>query len=101
MAGTDSAYMIFNRQSLSPENFDIISVQTSFLSWHGAGEVPKNFKERIIKYPHTSIRSERFEKAVLEKYDILYTFPESSGIKRTNKLKIAGISYFCANKKYK
>lgn len=89
----EATYIIFNRQSLSLEDFDIISIQRSLLSWHSEGPVPEGFKDRLIKYPHTSIRLSTFEKKLKEKYKILYTFPESTGIKHVNKLKVTGISY--------
>lgn len=95
LLSAEATYMIFNRQSLSLENFDIISIQSSLLSWHGAGSIPTGFSDRLIKYPHTSIRLCCFEETIKEKYNILYTYPEISGVKHTNKLKVIGLSYLC------
>lgn len=92
-----ASYMIFNRQSLSMEDFDIVSIQTSLLSWHGEGPVPAGTKDTIVRYPHTSMQRLRFEEAVSGRYRTLYTFPETSGVKKVNKLRIAGISYFLEN----
>lgn len=94
----EADFMIFNRQSLSLEAFDIISVQLSKLSHHGHGKVATGFREKIVRYPHTSIRQELFESLLTDQYDILYTYQETSGVKQVNRYKIAGTSYFMVRK---
>lgn len=93
-----SRILIFNRQSLSLESFDIVSVQTSLLSWHGYGPAPADFTEQVVQYPHTSIQIKKFEEIVSEKYDVLYTYEETSGIKKVGKYKVAGKSYYCLHR---
>ncbi|MBV8255592.1 MAG: methyltransferase, TIGR04325 family [Chitinophaga sp.] len=94
LCNTNSNYMVFHRQSLSLENFDIISIQTSLLSWHGSTKLPENFKEKIIKYPYTSIQRSRFEDQLKNtKYQLLYTFDEGTGVKRVNNYNVKGTSY--------
>ncbi|RAJ83138.1 putative methyltransferase (TIGR04325 family) [Chitinophaga dinghuensis] len=92
-----AAFMVFNRQSLSEEDFNIISIQSSPLSWHGSGgKLPDTFIEKIVRYPHTSLRRELFEQTLSShNYQTIYTFPEHTGIKKVNKLNVAGISYVC------
>lgn len=94
----DADFMIFNRQSLSLEPFDIISIQTSKLSHHGHGKVGTGFREKIVRYPHTSIRQQQFEALLTDKYDILYTYQETTGMKPVNRYKISGASYFMVKK---
>ncbi|MBV8255593.1 MAG: methyltransferase, TIGR04325 family [Chitinophaga sp.] len=90
-------YLVFNRQSLSEETFNIISIQSSPLSWHGSGStLPDAFTEKIVRYPHTSLKRELFEQTLrTNNYHIVYTFAESTGIKKVNNLQISGISYVC------
>ncbi|NLR63021.1 methyltransferase, TIGR04325 family [Chitinophaga varians] len=94
----DADFMIFNRQSLSLEPFDIISIQTSKLSHHGHGKVGSGFREKLVSYPHTSIRQEQFEALLTDKYDVLYTYQEASGMKQVNRYKVAGTNYFMVKK---
>jgi len=88
-------YLVFNRQSLTRNDRSIISIQTSLLSWHGEGTLPKGFKDRIIKYPHTNVSKSEFEKILLDKYKILYTYDDSSGVKMVNREDIIGLCYIC------
>ncbi|WP_170137695.1 methyltransferase, TIGR04325 family [Chitinophaga dinghuensis] len=94
LCNTNSNYMVFHRQSLSLEDFDIISIQTSLLSWHGSTKLPDNFKEKIIKYPYTSIQRTKFEDQLKNtNYQLLYTFDEATGVKRVNSYNVQGTSY--------
>src|SRR5690606_13031731 len=71
----NSSIIIFNRVSFSLEEYDIISIQTSLLSWHGLQmPKPKGFREKVIKYPHTNIQKKKFEELIFDKYKLLYTF---------------------------
>ncbi len=81
IVNSGAKYIIFNRQSLSKTEGDIIRVQNSLLSWHGsADDKQKDFKDSVIQYPQISVSIKKFEKLVAQKYDILYTFNDNSGL---------------------
>jgi len=98
ICNSGAAYLVFNRQSITRNDKSIISIQTSLLSWHGEGDLPKGFVDRVIKYPHTNVPKSEFEKTILEKYNVLYTYEDSSGIKTVNKEDIMGLCYVCESK---
>jgi putative methyltransferase (TIGR04325 family) len=87
-------YLVFNRQSLNTQDYDVITIQRSLLSWHGSDSLKStDFVDREVKYPHTSISLKKFEELVQRKYTILYTFEESTGVKKTNREPLIGRSY--------
>ncbi|GAA4318083.1 methyltransferase, TIGR04325 family [Compostibacter hankyongensis] len=94
-----SSLILFNRQSLSLENFDVISIQASLLSWHGYGPPSTaGYRERVIRYPHTSIRQQKFEEMIGRNYHTLYTFDEPSGTRKAGRYRTIGKSYCCLRK---
>lgn len=72
----DAPYLCISRTPLLNERTSIISVQTSRLSDNGPGEMPKIYKNKIIRYPiiYESIQS--VESLLLEKYKIRYRIKE-------------------------
>lgn len=76
-----ASYIVFNRQSLSKTDNDIIRIQNSLLSWHGSKQVLQNhFKDCVIQYPQTNMSVKKFETLIKDKYEILYTFTDNSGL---------------------
>lgn len=87
-------YLVFNRQSLNTQDYDVITIQRSLLSWHGSDSIKSTeFVDREVKYPHTSISLKKFEAIIQQKYTILHTFEEQTGVKKVNKEKLIGRSY--------
>jgi len=91
-------FLVFNRSSLINSEDNLISIQTSLLSWHGEGMLPEGFNEKVIKYPHSNISKKKFEDTLFGNYNILYTYEDSSGIKKLNQEDIVGLCYVCQKK---
>jgi len=91
----NAKYILFNRMSMTTGDYDVISVQSSMLSHNGIGKLPNGFTDRIVKYPHTNIRKNIFDKMLKEKYEIVYYFNETSGIHHVNNEPIIGFGLLC------
>ena len=93
MCDSKATYKIFNRQSLNFNNQNLWTIQRSLLSWHGSKENKVAFEDCEIKYPHLNMSLKNFEEIVKTKNKILYTYEDSTGIKKVNREKIIGRSY--------
>ncbi len=92
-------FMIFNRQSLTEGNSDVVTVQRSLLSWHGSKEAGGvNFEDREVRYPHTSMQVKKMEEIVRRSYDILYTFEDDTGFRKLKGERIVGRNYVCVRR---
>lgn len=91
VVNTKVNFILFSRMSFSLEEEDIFSVQKTFLSAHGPGKMPENFRDTIIKIPHTNIRYDMFEKIMEERYERVYTFQDESGILNVKDKSIVGL----------
>jgi putative methyltransferase (TIGR04325 family) len=86
-------YKIFNRQSLNTADETLISVQRSLLSWHGQINANESFKDAEIRYPHTNMSVSEFERIIVQRHKILFTYDDATGIKKVNRMPIIGKSY--------
>lgn len=86
-------FMIFNRQSLTLGDTDLVSVQYSLLSWHGWGDIKLDIPDFVVKYPHTSIQKHIFENIVGKSHKTVFQFEENSGAYRIGNHNVQGISY--------
>ncbi len=98
MINLGAEYLIFNRQSLNLNDYDMITIQRSLLSWHGSNDFSVQFKDCAINYPHTNMSIKKFESMVQEKYDTLYTYEDTSGVKKVQNEKMIGKSYVSKKK---
>ncbi len=73
-------YMLFNRMMLhTSAHEDIITVQQSRLLDNGPGNLTTDIKDRIIKYPHTTLSLKKFIKKMESAYELIFKFEEPSG----------------------
>ena len=91
--------MVFNRQSLTEGDLDVVTVQRSLLSWHGSAETGGvDFEDREVRYPHTSMQVKKMEEILRRGYDILYTFEDNTGFRKLRGERILGKNYVCVQK---
>lgn len=93
MLNSGAEYLVFNRQSLNFNDHDLITIQRSLLSWHGSEDITTKFTDCAIRYPHTNMSLKKFEAMIQEKYTILYTYDDASGVKKVQNETIVGKSY--------
>lgn len=75
-------FILFSRLSLSLTNYERIIVQKSLLSHNAFEKLPKGFKDKIIKYPQTSIKESAFKSIIQTNYNIKLQFDDSTGIQQ-------------------
>lgn len=72
--------ILFNRMMFNKNNYDIITVQRSFLSSNGPGKLPPGYTDKPIMYPHTTMSIDKMNSAtMIGGYECLSEFDESSG----------------------
>jgi putative methyltransferase (TIGR04325 family) len=72
--------ILFNRMMLNKNSYDIITVQRSFLSSNGPGELPAGYSDKPIMYPHTTMAIDRMNSMMMnEGYECMLDFEEPSG----------------------
>lgn len=87
----DANWIFFNRMMFNRNDRDFITVQKSFLSSNGPGNLPTGYKDRIIKYPHTTLSFPKFNAAFVNNGFVNeWAFNESSGSYQIGKEKIDG-----------
>lgn len=63
--------MIFNKLDLVMDKKNHIHIQNTTLYENGPSDlIPKNIKNKLIKYPYTRLREKTFYETVLKKYEI-------------------------------
>jgi putative methyltransferase (TIGR04325 family) len=73
----DAPYLCISRTPLLNEQAPIISMQTSKLSDNGPGELPKIYKDKIIRYPIVYETIQSVERLLMDNYKIRYKIKES------------------------
>lgn len=81
--------IVFNRLGLS-KGGDVFAIYRSKLSWNGSGSLPPGIEDRWVTYPFTFPSKARFMSMVQEKYDIVCTVADDSGIFPVRGAKIEG-----------
>lgn len=72
--------ILFNRMMFNKNNCDIITVQRSFLSSNGPGELPSGYTDKPIMYPHTTMAYDRMNSMMMSGgYECMLDFEEPSG----------------------
>jgi hypothetical protein len=75
---------------------DIVTVQKSFLSLNGPGDLPAGYIDRLIFYPHTTMSFNKFNSSfVNNNYRLEWEFEELSGSHqiRNEKISSKGLLY--------
>ena len=84
-------WMLFNRMMFNENDRDIYTLQKSKLSDNGPGCLPKEYKDIIIKYPHTTLSLPKFINAFSEFYSMEWEFEENTGTHQINFEKVKGM----------
>jgi len=84
-------WILVNRMMFNEEDRDIYTLQKSKLSGNGPGKLPKEYKDIIIKYPHTTLSLPKFINAFNEFYSIEWEFEERTGMHQINFEKVKGL----------
>lgn len=93
----EAPYLCISRTPLLDEQTPIISMQTSRLSDNGPGELPKIYKDKIIRYPIVYESIQSVERLLLESYEIRYKIKESETFYMGNRA-IDMFTYFTQKK---
>lgn len=80
LIGLNAKWLFFGRLGLNKKDRDVITIHTSKLSWNGVGELPAGHEDKWIKYPFTFLAEKKFFNILNEKYKIISTFDDNSGI---------------------
>lgn len=84
-------YVFFNRMMFNESDRDFVTIQHSPLSSNGPGKMPKDYTDKIISYPHTTISLPKFDLMFAENnYSTDWIFDEPSGSYKINDEKIIG-----------
>jgi putative methyltransferase (TIGR04325 family) len=84
-------WIFFNRMMFNENDRDFVTVQKSFLSSNGPGKLPKDYTDRIISYPHTTLSFCKFNSMIINSgYESEWTFLETSGSYQIKNEKING-----------
>lgn len=84
-------WIFFNRMIFNENDRDIITIQKSFLSANGPGNLPKDYKDKIISYPLTIMSFEKFNSIIINNdYELEWTFETPSRLFQIKNQKIIG-----------
>jgi len=83
-------FILFNRMMFNENDHDFVTIQSSKLSMNGPGKIPEGYKDKIIKYPHTTLSYKKFTEKLEKQYKLEWIFDERSGIINSNNEKIIG-----------
>ncbi len=83
-------FILFNRMTFNENDKDLITIQKSLLSDNGPGPIPKQYTDKLIYYPHTTLSFIKFNSIVLKKYKLTWIFNEASGSYKINNEAIIG-----------
>ncbi len=90
LINVNALWVFFNRMMFNEKDREIIILQKSKLSGNGPGPLPKDYKDRTIYYPHTTISFKKFNNIMSEKYNLEWIFEEKTGCFDISAEKIIG-----------
>ena len=91
LINVEAKIVLLNRMMFNKNDYDIITVQRSFLSSNGPGKLPSKYTDRPIMYPHTTMAFNRLNLMMAENgYECLSEFDEPSGKFSLGKEEILG-----------
>jgi len=83
--------ILLNRMMFNKNNYDVITIQRSFLSSNGPGKLPPKYTDKRIMYPHTTMAIDRMNSMMINNgYECLSEFDEPSGKFSLGKEEILG-----------
>ncbi len=94
----NAKYIYITRTPFSDSNRSIISIQQSKLSANGPGPLPRQYKDREIKFPVTYASRQVIENILSEKYEIRFKTHEDEGVFKMPTATISMDGYFCVRK---
>jgi putative methyltransferase (TIGR04325 family) len=83
--------ILLNRMMINKNNYDIITIQRSFLSSNGPGKLPPKYTDKPVIYPHTTMAIDKLNSVLMDSgYERLSEFDEPSGRFSLGKEEILG-----------
>lgn len=86
--------ILFNRMMFNENDRDLITIQTSSLSTNGPGQMPKQYTDKIMTYPHTTLSFNKFNSIVLKTYKLTWIFNDVTGSYKIGNEPIIGRGLF-------
>lgn len=90
--------ILFNRMMFNENDKDLITIQQSLLSANGPGPMPKQYTDKMISYPHTTLSFNKFNERVLQTYQSTWVFNEDTGSYKIGNEPIIGRGLFYTKK---
>jgi len=90
LTSINAKYIFLTRLSLITGNEDIVTIQQSLLSENGIGKLPGQFKDKIVKYPHTNISENYFYEILNKDYQLKATVEDQTGTRRIKGEPVVG-----------
>jgi len=98
----NAKWVLFNRMMFNENDRDFVTVQKSFLSSNGPGNLPAEYHDKILSYPHTTLSFQRFNSSFINNgYDLDWIFDELSGSYQIKNEKIIGKGMLYKRKRQK
>ena len=91
LVSTNASHILFNRLGLTEGDHDVITVHESWLSWNGPGPMPDGFSDQVVRYPFCFPRKSTFYDILKQRYDVVMTFDDPSGIYPVGSEPIVGV----------
>ena len=102
LISVNAKWVLFNRMMFNENDRDFVTVQKSFLSSNGPGDLPAGYHDRILSYPHTTLSFKRFNSSFINNgYDLDWIFDELSGSYQIKNEKIIGKGMLYKRKRQK
>jgi putative methyltransferase (TIGR04325 family) len=94
----DAKFMLFNRMMFNRNDRTFITIQKSRMLDNGPGLTSKKYVEKYINqyifYPHTTISYKEFNETLQSKYELKWSFDESTGSYKISNEDIIGKGLF-------
>ena len=76
----DSQAYPLNRLALTKGNHEVVTIHESWLSWNGPGSMPAGIADRKVRYSFVYPKESVFMEALSDRYNVITTFEDSSGV---------------------
>ena len=80
LISADANHILFNRLGLTKGNHEVVTIHESWLSWNGPGSMPAGIADRKVRYPFVYPKESVFMEALSDRYNVITTFEDSSGV---------------------
>lgn len=82
-------HIVLNRLGLSLGD-QVVAIHDSMLSWNGPGPMPAGMPDRLVRYPFVFPSRDAFMGILTQRYDVVATFADDSGIFPVRGARVAG-----------